>query len=49
MEQNTIDFTYLGWNWDTISDAIKSSEAWSPPTHHAIAHHADNVAKNHGR
>ncbi|KAG1883620.1 alcohol oxidase [Suillus subluteus] len=38
-----------GWNWNTISDAIKSAEAWSPPTRHAKAHHADNVAKNHGR
>ncbi|KAG2340625.1 alcohol oxidase [Suillus weaverae] len=37
-----------GWNWNTISDAIKSAEAWSPPTRHAKAHHADNVAKNHG-
>ncbi|KAG1883586.1 alcohol oxidase [Suillus subluteus] len=38
-----------GWHWNTISDAIKSAEAWSPPTRHAKAHHADNVAKNHGR
>lgn len=38
-----------GWNWDTVSDAIKSAEAWSPPTRHAKAHHADNVAENHGR
>ncbi|KAG1847326.1 alcohol oxidase [Suillus subalutaceus] len=38
-----------GWNWNAISDAIKSAEAWSPPTRHAKAHNADNVAKNHGR
>ncbi|KAG2096742.1 alcohol oxidase [Suillus discolor] len=38
-----------GWNWNTISNAIRSAEAWSPPTRHAKAHHADNVAKNHGR
>ncbi|KAG1727481.1 alcohol oxidase [Suillus paluster] len=38
-----------GWNWNTISHAIKSSEAWSPPTHHAKTHHADNVTNNHGR
>jgi len=38
-----------GWNWNTISNAIRSAEAWSPPTRHAKAHHADDVAKNHGR
>ncbi|KAG2138428.1 alcohol oxidase [Suillus bovinus] len=38
-----------GWNWNAISNAIKSAEAWSPPTSHSKAHHADNVAKHHGR
>ncbi|EGN97121.1 hypothetical protein SERLA73DRAFT_161320 [Serpula lacrymans var. lacrymans S7.3] len=38
-----------GWNWSIIQDAVKASEAWSPPSDYAMKHHADNNAEEHGR
>ncbi|TFK55511.1 hypothetical protein OE88DRAFT_627747 [Heliocybe sulcata] len=38
-----------GWDWDTISSAIKASENWTPPpTGIASLYHAPNDHENHG-
>ncbi|KAF9235938.1 alcohol oxidase [Melanogaster broomeanus] len=38
-----------GWDWNTIRDAVKASEAWTPPSDYAKLHNADNTVQNHGR
>ncbi|KAF8548623.1 alcohol oxidase [Imleria badia] len=39
----------IGWDWNTIRNAVNAAEAWTPPSDYAKLHNADNVAHNHGR